>query len=140
MPLTKRRSAHSCRNDQLPLFGGRSDLFQQRRDVRPKLVERRLFVRRQFGKRRPVAEAGQVAVLLPVRAVASAKSPLQALRRTSSADRPTYGGSPVRISQRMAPSPNTSARRSRLAMSPLACSVGMYAGVPSREPASVSVP
>ena len=47
---------------------------------------------------------------------------------------------PVRISHRIAPSPNTSARRSRLAMSPLACSGGMYAGVPSIEPASVSVP
>ena len=53
---------------------------------------------------------------------------------------PRYGGLPVRISHRIAPRPKTSARRSRWAMSPLACSGGMYAGVPRIEPASVSVP
>ena len=47
---------------------------------------------------------------------------------------------PVRISQRIAPRAKTSARRSSMATSPLACSGGMYAGVPRIDPASVSVP
>src|SRR5258708_2086971 len=40
-------------------------LLQQRRYVGPQLGERLLFVRREFGQRRCVADAGQVAVLLP---------------------------------------------------------------------------
>jgi hypothetical protein len=59
------------------------------------------------------------------RACASARSALAALRRTSSGERPTYGGLPVRISHTIAPNPNTSHRRSSKFTSPLACSGGM---------------
>ena len=49
-------------------------------------------------------------------------------------------GRPVRISQRTAPRPNTSARSSSLSISPPACSGDMYAGVPSTLPACVYEP
>ena len=52
---------------------------------------------------------------------------------------PTYGGWPVRIAHRIAPRPNTSLRSSTWSTAPIACSGGMYAGVPSTLPAWVAV-
>ena len=67
-------------------------------------------------------------------------SPRTARSRMASAVLSRYGGAPVRMVQRTAPRPNTSARSSTRSTSPAACSGGMYAGVPRTLPAWVSVP
>ena len=59
------------------------------------------------------------------RAQAAAVSPRVAFCNTSARVRPAYGGLPVRISQRIAPRPKTSARSSTSSTSPAACSGAM---------------
>ena len=56
---------------------------------------------------------------------ASSSSPRVALRMVSLRTRPTNAGWPVRISQRIAPRPKTSARSSTASISPRACSGAM---------------
>ncbi len=72
------------------------------------------------------------------RAKASAVSPRIDIRRTKSEFDAEYAGLPVRIAQRTAPSPNTSARSSISSTAPCACSGAMNAGVPSTLPACVA--
>ena len=70
------------------------------------------------------------------RACAGPRCARAAFWRTCRAEFPVKGGSPVRISQRIAPSENTSECSSSVSTSPRACSGGMYAGVPMTEPDS----
>ena len=74
------------------------------------------------------------------RAKASPSLARAASWRVDSESAPTYGGRPVRTAHRMAPRPNTSLRASIWSTAPMACSGGMYAGVPSTLPVRVASP
>ena len=63
--------------------------------------------------------------------------PRAASCRVDSASAPTYGGLPVRMTHRIAPRPNTSECLPIWSIAPMACSGGMYAGVPRIAPACV---
>ena len=69
------------------------------------------------------------------RANACSSSPVAAWINIASADRPVNGGSPVRISHRMAPGAKTSARLSTCVDCPAACSGACRPGFPSPSPA-----